>query len=99
MAKTSLTSWSLVAFARTYGRMQVGSFVNEDGIPFKSCVFTDADGTRRFVGFAQKLGELSPKEIASRKNELQVVITENGKYKLCKKGNPGESWEDVDLGI
>ena len=99
MAKTSLPSWSLVAFARQYGKMQVGSFINEEGTPFKSCIFTDADGTKRFVGFSPKLGVLSPAEIASRKDELQIVLTENGKYKLCKKGNPGETWEDVDLGI
>ena len=99
MAKNSLPSWSLVAFARTYGKMQVGTFVNEEGTPFRSCIFTDADGTKRFVGFSKKLGELSPSEIASRKDELQIVLTENGKYRLCKKGNPGEAWEDVDLGI
>lgn len=99
MAKNSLPSWSLVAFARQYGKMQVGSFVNEEGIPFRSCIFTDADGNKKFVSFSKKLGELSPREIASRKDELQIVLTENGKYKLCKKGNPGESWEDVDLGI
>ena len=96
MAKTSLPSWSLVAFARQYGKMQVGSFVNEEGTPFKSCIFTDDDGTKRFVGFSQKLGVLSPAEIASRKDELQIVLTENGKYKLCKSGS---TWEDVDLGI
>ena len=96
MAKNSLPSWSLVAFARTYGKMQVGTFVNEEGTPFKSCIFTDADGTKRFVGFSQKLGVLSPAEIASRKDELQIVFTENGKYKLCKSGS---TWEDVDLGI
>lgn len=98
MAKT-LPSWSLVAFARQYGKMQVGSFVNGEGTPFKSCIFTDTDGTKRFVGFSQKLGELSAEEITSYKDELQVVLTDNGKYKLCKKGNPGEAWEDVDLGI
>lgn len=99
MAKNSLLSWSLVAFARTYGKMQVGTFVNEEGTPFRSCIFTDADGTKRFVGFSQKLGVLSPAEIAARKDELQIVLTENGKYRLCKKGNPGESWEYVDLGL
>ena len=99
MAQNSLPSWSLVAFARQYGKMQVGSFVNEEGTPFKSCIFTDTDGTKRFVGFAQKLGELTPAEIVSRKDELQIVLTDKGNYKLCKKGNPGEAWEDVDLGI
>lgn len=99
MAQKSLPSWSLVAFARQYGKMQVGSFVNEEGTPFKSCIFTDNDGNRTFVGFSQKLGELSPKDIASNKDELQIVKTDSGKYKLCKKGNPGEAWEDVNLGI
>lgn len=99
MAQKSLLSWSLVAFAKQYGKMQVGAFVNEEGTPFKSCIFTDADGNKRFVGFSQKLGVLSPAEIASRKDELQIVLTDSCNYKLCKKGNPGSTWEDVDLGL
>lgn len=98
MAQKSLPSWSLVAFAKSYGKMKVGSFINEDGIPFKSCIFVK-DGVNTFVGFSQKLGELSPAEISARKEELQIVKTDSNRYKLCKKGNPGESWEDVDLGI
>lgn len=98
MAQNSLPSWSLVAFASSFGKMKVGSFINEDGTPFKSCIFVK-DGVNTFVGFSQKLGELSPAEIASRKDELQIVQTDSGKYKLCKKGNPGSTWEDVDLGI
>lgn len=98
MAQNSLPSWSLVAFAKSYGKMKVGSFINEDGTPFKSCIFVK-DGVNTFVGFSSKLGELSPAEIASRKDELQIVQTDSGKYKLCKKGNPGSTWEDVDLGI
>lgn len=96
MAQNSLPSWSLVAFAKSFGKMKVGSFINEDGTPFKSCIFVK-DGVNTFVGFSQKLGELSPAEIASRKNELQIVKTETGTYKLCKKGN--STWKDVDLGI
>jgi hypothetical protein len=96
MAQNSLPSWSLVAFARTYGKMQVGSFINEEGTPFKSCIFTDANGNKTFVGFSKKLGELSPKDISTRKDELQIVKTDSGKYRLCKSGS---TWEDVDLGI
>ena len=96
MAQNSLPSWSLVAFARTHGKMKVGSFVNDEGTPFKSCIFVAESGDKTFVGFSQKLGELSPAEIASRKDELQIVLTEYGKYKLCKSGS---TWEDVDLGI
>lgn len=97
MAKTSLPSWSLVAFAKTHGKMQVGSFVNDEGVPFKSCIFTDADGNRTFVGFSQKLGELTPTQIASLKDKLQIVATETGKLRLCRVGE--NNWQDVDLGI
>lgn len=93
-----INSWSLMAFARANGRMQVGSFTNsESGESFKSCVFTNADGDRKFVAFSKKLGVLTPREIASDKDNLQVVLLESGHYSLCKKGQ--NNWEDVDLGI
>lgn len=89
-------SWSLMAFARMKGKMQVGSFVNkETGDAFKSCIFTDADDNRCFVAFSSKLGELTPAEIVARKNELQVVQLESGNYSLCRQGE--NSWEDVAL--
>lgn len=97
MAQNSLPSWSLVAFASSHGRMQVGSFVNDEGVPFKSCIFTDANGNKTFVGFSKKLGELSAKEISAQKDSLQIVKTESGKLRLCKVGT--NNWEDVDLGL
>lgn len=95
-------SWSLLAFAKQFGpKMQVGNFANkETGEMFKSCIFDNGE-TRTFVSFSSKLGELSPKEIAAQKKELQVVQceTKNGKemYSLCKQGE--NTWEDVDLGL
>lgn len=95
-------SLSLLAFAKKFGpKMQVGNFVNnETGEMFKSCIFDNGE-TRTFVSFSSKLGELSPKEIAAQKNELQVVQceTKDGKemYSLCKQGK--NTWEDVDLGL
>ena len=89
-------SWSLLAFARSHGKMQVAPFVNkETGEEFKSCVFTDEDQNRTFVAFSSNLGELGAKEIASRKNELQVVELESGTFKLCNVG--ANNWEDVEL--
>lgn len=93
-------SWSLIAFARMKGKMQVGEFVNkESGEFFKSCIFTDPNdaSSRCFVAFSSKLGELTPKEIADKKDELQVVELESGHYSLCMQG--ANSWENVDLGI
>lgn len=91
-------SWSLIAFAKEFGpKMQVGEFVNkETGEDFKSCIFTNGE-TRTFVAFSSKMGVLSPREIAAKKNELQVVQLESGHYSLCKQGE--NTWEDVDLGL
>lgn len=89
-------SWSLMAFAQMKGKMQVGVFTNgETGENFKSCIFTDNAGNRCFVAFSSKLGELSPAEISSRKNELQVVELESGNFSLCRQGD--NNWQDVEL--
>lgn len=95
---TIKNSWSLIAFAKEFGpKMQVGEFVNkETGEDFKSCIFTNGE-TRTFVAFSSKMGVLSPREIAAKKNELQVVQLESGHYSLCKQGK--NTWEDVDLGL
>lgn len=103
MATTATTvgiknSWSLISFAKTHGRMKVAPFVNkETGECFKSCAFLSSDGDITLVAFSSKLGELTPKEIAAQKDDLQVVQLESGSYKLCKAGH--DTWEDVDLGI
>ena len=118
MANTNMpgikNSWSLLAFAKAHGKMQVTgerTFVNsETGEEFtsKSCAFvhpteveTMPDGTQRnkvcFVAFSSNLGELSPSEIAARKDELNVVEFNNGHYSLCARGT--SSWQDVDLGL
>ena len=103
-------SWSLLAFARSHGAMSVTQpreFVNsQTGETFtaRSCAFEhptemDDQGRHRicFVGFSRNLGELSPAEIAARKDDLNVVELENGNYTLCAKGT--NSWEAVDLGL
>ena len=99
MEKGIRASWSLVAFARANGKMKVGSFVNKDtGEAFKSCIFVDGNNTvTKGVNFSSKLGELTPAQIASQKDDLQVVELESGTFKLCKKGN--DTWADVDLGL
>lgn len=88
--------WPLLEFAKAHGKMQVGEFANkETGEVFKACIFTKPDdGTRTFVAFSTKLGELTPKQIADMKNELQVVQLESGNYSLCKIDS---GWKDVDL--
>ena len=91
-------SWSLSSFAKSHGRMKVAPFVNkETGECFKSCAFLSSDGEVTLVAFSSKLGELTPKQIAAQKDDLQVVQLESGSFKLCKAGH--DTWEDVDLGL
>lgn len=92
-------SWSLLAFAKSHGKMQVGEFANsETGETFKSTIFTNpVDNSRTFVSFSSKLGPLTPQEIAVQKDSLQVVELESGNFSLCKAGE--NSWQDVDLGL
>ena len=91
-------SWSLISFAKSHGRMKVAPFVNkETGECFKSCAFLGSDGEITLVAFSSKLGELTPKQIAAQKDDLQVVQLESGSFKLCKTGH--DTWEDVDLGL
>ena len=92
-------SWSLLAFAKSHGKMQVGEFANkETGETFKSCIFTNPeDNSRCFVAFSSKMGELTPREIVEQKDSLQVVELESGNFSLCKQG--ANAWEDVELGL
>lgn len=94
-------SWSLLAFARMKGKMQVGEFANkETGETFKSCIFTDPNdfNNKCFVAFSRNLGEMTPAQIAAEKDSLQVVqLEESGNFSLCRQG--ANAWEDVELGL
>lgn len=98
MEKGIKNSWTLIAFAKSHGKMKVAPFVNkETGEAFKSCMFVNSEGeVTATVNFSSKLGELTPQQIASQKDELQVVELNSGTFKLCKAGS---TWEDVDLGL
>ena len=82
-----LMTWSLIDFARAHGIMQVGEFKYKDSEEtFKTCIFTNPkDGTRVFVSFSPTLGELTPTEIASMKDDLVVVQNNIHSYSLCKR--------------
>lgn len=96
MEKGIKASWSLIAFARTHGKMSIAPLVNhETGEAFKSCAFTKDDNVV-FVNFSSNLGELTGADIVRMKDDLQVVQLESGTYKLCKNGS---TWEEVDLGL
>lgn len=93
-------SWSLTEFARAFGpTMKVtNELVNSNtGETFKSCAFITPAGKVTLVGFASKLGVLTPNEIVRRQKELQVVELESGNFKLCQSG--ADAWETVNLSL
>lgn len=93
-----MNSWSLIAFAKQFGpEMRVGEFTaKKTREVFRSCIFIK-DGEKTFVRFSKNLGELTPREIVQRKDDLQVVLLDTGKYSLCSKG--ANQWALVDLGL
>lgn len=104
MANTANTgiknSWSLISFAKEFGAPKLAECSNHDtGETFKCLAFGERDNLT-FVSFSRNLGELTAKEVAQQKNDLQVVLCETKQgedmYALCKAGN---AWEDIDLGL
>lgn len=94
---TIKNSWSLIAFAKTYGSPKLAELTNhETGEVFKSLAFVQGEDVT-FVRFSSKLGELTPAEVVKQKDDLQVVQLESGNYTLCKKGDPSKAWQDIDL--
>lgn len=92
------TSWALTAFVHQFGKMHIGEFVNkQDGTIFSSCIFTNDDGKKTFVGFSSKLGYLTSGEIERMKNDLVVVKSPSGKYNLYKARKNKGGWEEVNI--
>jgi len=110
-----INNWSLVAFARQNGpKMFVGECTNaQTGDTFQSISFHD--GSRQntvMVNFSSNLGELSPREIAARKDSLQVVELRVDAETLARRKAEGRqlrsfilcsvgenTWQEVDLGL
>lgn len=92
-------TWSLLSFAKNYKQMKVTNPLtnSQTGETFTSCAFIAESGAITLVGFSSNLGELTAKQIAAQKEDLQVVELSSGSYKLCKKG--ADNWETVDLGL
>jgi len=68
-------SWSLISFAKSHGKPQLGKFINEEtGETWKSCIFTDPSNpdNKTFVSFSRNLGELTAQQIKEQKDDLQV---------------------------
>lgn len=80
--------WSLLAFARENsekGKVKIATFKNnETGKEFKAVAFVNSDGNMIYASFSKALGELTSQKLVAMKNELKVVLLDNGKYVICK---------------
>ena len=111
-----IASWSFVSFvANNGGKAFLAPFVDsQTGECFSSIVCkksNDKNEKGTIVNFSSKLPKMSLKDIATQKDDLQVVQLvvdpevlarrkAAGKqlesYKLCRVG---EAWQEIDLGI
>lgn len=80
-----IETFSLLDFARKYGKMQVGCFINkETNKEFKACIFT-LNGKKTYVSFSSETGELTPQEIVEKKYQLKVAQLSDGNYILYEQ--------------
>lgn len=80
-------------------KMKVAHFTDSEGTPFTSLAITERqanglDKTLCLISFSEQTGEMTAKEIAEQKAELQVLCFSDGKYKLIKSQ---DTWEEVDI--
>lgn len=68
-----IKEWSLLDFAREYGKPKLAHCKNQDTEEEFTCVVFRETSDRIFVAFSPIIGELSPQEIAERKNQLKVA--------------------------
>ena len=85
-----IKSWSLVEFAKEFGKMQINKC--DSDYPYR---FVSDKGVPTYVRCSKKLGLLTAEEIMRDKSMLRVVqLEEDMDYRLCRG-----TWEEVDLGI
>lgn len=68
-----IQTWSLLDFAREYGKPKLAHCKNQDTGEEFTCVVFGEPSNRIFVAFSFKLGELTPQEIVDKKEQLKVA--------------------------
>lgn len=87
-------SWSLVAFAKEFGKPKIAKCVNhESGECFKTLVFDDGENLT-WCHFGYSTQEMTPQEIIRERESLKVGRTTNNKYTLYKQGE--NAWEELN---
>lgn len=97
-----INSWSFVNFVEGK-RLKYANLTNKNtSEDFHAIAVCDTAGeVQQFIGFSQKLGELSPAELKAQASTLQVVecTTEKGDrvLRLCKQGTGEGAWQEFTL--
>lgn len=95
---TFIKSWSLSTFAKENNAlMQIGEFQRFLGKSYHKCIFIKNDGSKIFVKFFPKLGELTADEISKRSENLRIGLTVSNKLYLYNSFEKITSWETIIL--
>ena len=104
MAIVNNYSWASFKSLMGTPKYAKGLINSETGEEFTALAFehpTKRDANNKpalcFVSFSQKLGVLTPSQLASQVSELQIVENEQGRYTLCHKGEGTGGWEVLDF--
>lgn len=104
MAIVNNYSWASFKSLMGTPKYAKGLINSETGEEFTALAFehpTKRDANNKpalcFVSFSQKLGVLTPSQLASQVAELQIVENEQGRYTLCHKGENTGGWEVLDF--
>lgn len=104
MAIVNNYSWKSFKELKGTPKYATGLINSETGEEFTALAFehpSERDANNKpalcFVSFSQKLGVLTPKQLASQVADLQIVENENGRFTLCHKGESEGGWETLNF--
>ena len=108
-----IAGWDFKEFRSHYGKVKRPSFTNgQTNESFTKLAFQRPDGSYCFVGWSKDMGELTNEELKAQVDTLRVIELEvddatkaerkakgvqEETYKICRRGENFQEWEDVDI--
>lgn len=95
-----LKTWTLREFKGLKGNCALEDWKNkQSGEFFPTLVFRDPmkRDSICFVGFCRKLGKLTEEQILAQVDDLYVIQTEQGNYKLCREDRSSHNSKKINF--
>lgn len=99
-SKPALKTWTLKEFKSLKGKCALEDWENkQSGEFFSTLVFRDPmkRDSLCFVGFSKKLGRLTEEQILAQVDDLYVIETEQGNYKLCREDRSSHNSKELNF--